>query len=37
MTLQALSELGAIDRSGLSAQEAVTLDVVTTAFRQFCR
>jgi uncharacterized protein (DUF885 family) len=30
---RALAELGAIDRSGLSAQEAVTLDVVSTSFR----
>jgi uncharacterized protein (DUF885 family) len=29
----ALSDLGAIDRSGLSAQDAVTLDVVSTSFR----
>jgi uncharacterized protein (DUF885 family) len=30
---RALTELGAIDRSGLSPQEAVTLDVVSTSFR----
>ncbi len=29
----ALSDLGAIDRSGLSAQDTVTLDVVSTSFR----
>jgi uncharacterized protein (DUF885 family) len=33
MLQSALTELGAIERNGLSAQEAVTLDVVTTSFR----
>jgi uncharacterized protein (DUF885 family) len=33
MLQQALADLGAIDRNGLSGQEAVTLDVVTTSFR----
>ncbi|MGD9981140.1 MAG: DUF885 family protein [Hyphomonadaceae bacterium] len=33
MLQRALTDLGAIDRSGLSAQETVTVDVVTTSFQ----